>query len=81
MYDVPIGRGMYTEVPRTGGISTTELIDRVASRLEVDFEENALPSKRQTVLAVVRQITDLQAELAFMQGDRMDEIRKQGLDN
>ena len=28
-YDIPIGRGMYTEVPRTGGISTTELIDRV----------------------------------------------------
>ena len=61
MYDVPIGLGLYTEVPRTCGISTTELINRVASRLKVDFEENALPSKRQTVLAVMRQLVDLQA--------------------
>ena len=80
MYDVPIGLGLYTEVPRTCGISTTELINRVASRLKVDFEENALPSKRQTVLAVMRQLVDLQAELASLQGDRMDEIRKQPVD-
>ena len=59
MYDVPIGRGMYTEVPRTGGISTTELIDRIASRLAVDYTEHALPSERQPVLAVVKQIQAL----------------------
>jgi len=59
MYDVPIGRGMYTEVPRTGGISTTELIDRIASRLAVDYEDHALPSERQPVRAVVREMTGI----------------------
>jgi len=85
MYDVPIGRGRYTEVPRTGGISTTELIDRIASRLTVDFdaEEHAMPSKRQTVLAVIRanqislQIQELQKELGDLQAMRMDEIRNE----
>jgi cytidyltransferase-like protein len=56
MYDVPIGRGRYTEVPRTAGISTTELFDRIASRLAVDYTEHALPSERQPVRAVVKQI-------------------------
>ena len=54
MYDLPIVRGQYTEVPRTEGISTTELIDRIASRLAVDYEEHALPSDRQPVVAVIR---------------------------
>ena len=77
MYDVPIGRGMYTEVPRTRGISTTDLINRIASRLAVKREnEDAIPSKRQTVLAVVQQIEALQKELAGLQADRMEEIRK-----
>jgi cytidyltransferase-like protein len=77
MYDVPIGRGMYTEVPRTGGISTTDLINRIASRLAVKKEnEDAIPSERQTVLAVVKQIEALQKELAGLQADRMEEIRK-----
>jgi glycerol-3-phosphate cytidylyltransferase-like family protein len=56
MYDIPIVRGQYTEVPRTAGISTTELIDRIASRLAVDYEEHALPSDRQPVVAVVRDV-------------------------
>jgi len=33
MYAIPIEMGRYTEVPRTPGISTTEILDRVASRL------------------------------------------------
>ena len=37
MYSIPIGLGRYTEVPRTEGISTTELIDRIASRLAVEY--------------------------------------------
>lgn len=51
----------YTEVPRTAGISTTELIDRIASRLAVDYREHALPSERRPVVAVVREITGLKA--------------------
>eukprot|EP00658_Telonema_sp_P-2_P015429 TRINITY_DN15931_c0_g1_i7.p1 TRINITY_DN15931_c0_g1~~TRINITY_DN15931_c0_g1_i7.p1 ORF type:complete len:447 (+),score=80.14 TRINITY_DN15931_c0_g1_i7:237-1577(+) len=57
MYDIPIGRGMYTEVPRTVGISTTKLIDRIASRLAVDYEHHALPSDRKAVGKVVRELT------------------------
>ena len=57
MYDVPIGLGRYTEVPRTEGISTTELIDRIASRLAVDYEDHALPSERQTTNAIVREMS------------------------
>ena len=51
MYTAPIANGMYMEVPRTPGISTTELINRVASRLAVSFEEHALPSDRDPVAA------------------------------
>jgi cytidyltransferase-like protein len=54
MYSIPIGRGKYTEVPRTPGISTTDLIDRIASRLAVDYEEHALPSGRNPVVAVTK---------------------------
>ena len=57
MYDIPIGLGRYTEVPRTDGISTTELIDRIASRLAVDYDEHALPSDRQTTNTIVREIS------------------------
>ena len=32
MYAVPIAMGKYTEVPRTDGISTTDLIKRVLTR-------------------------------------------------
>jgi cytidyltransferase-like protein len=37
MYSIPISLGKYTEVPRTEGISTTDIIDRIASRLRVDY--------------------------------------------
>ena len=62
MYAHPIRAGRYLEVPRTGGISTTELINRVAARLAVDFEEpdGAIPSQRQTVVAVVREESQLE---------------------
>ena len=46
MYGVPIRSGRYSEVPRTPGISTTELIDRIASRLAVSFDDHAMPSLR-----------------------------------
>ena len=57
MYDIPIGLGRYTEVPRTGGISTTEVIDRIASRCAVEYEQHALPSDRKTAGKVVRELT------------------------
>jgi cytidyltransferase-like protein len=56
MYDIPIGRGMYIEVPRTPGISTTELIDRIASRLAVDYKDHALPSGRKPAATVVKEM-------------------------
>ena len=58
MYSIPIGLGRYTEVPRTGGISTTQLIDRIASRLAVEYEEHAIPSERQPVVTVVQEISN-----------------------
>lgn len=52
MYEIPIGRGRYLEVPRTPGISTTQLINRIAGRLAVDYEKNAIPSNRRPELVV-----------------------------
>jgi len=57
MYDFPITQGKYTEVPRTKGVSTTEIIDRIASRLAVGFDEHALPSERQPAAPVVRELS------------------------
>lgn len=56
MYDCAIAQGRYTEVPRTAGISTTALIDRIASRLAVDFEKHALPSERTPAIVVAREL-------------------------
>ena len=53
---LPIGRGMYIEVPRKPGISTTELIDRIASRLAVDYKDHALPSGRKPAATVVKEM-------------------------
>ena len=59
MYSIPIALGKYTEVPRTDGISTTAIIDRIASRLRVEFEEHAIPSERKPVVTVIREISNI----------------------
>ena len=53
---------MYAEVPRTGGISTTDIIDRIASRLavEVKEDEHALPSERKPAAVVVKELREKQ---------------------
>ena len=43
--------------PSSLGISTTNIIDRIASRLAVGFEEHALPSERRPAAAVVRELS------------------------
>jgi|TARA_B110000902_G_C14069955_1_gene498879 ethanolamine-phosphate cytidylyltransferase len=62
MYDYPITQGRYAEVPRTGGISTTAIIDRIASRLavEVKEDEHALPSERKPAAVVVKELREKQ---------------------
>ena len=52
----------YAEVPRTGGISTTDIIDRIASRLavEVKEDEHALPSERKPAAVVVKELREKQ---------------------
>lgn len=56
MYGVPIEMGHYTEVHRTAGISTTDLIDRVADRMTVRAPLVPAPAVRAATSAAVSSV-------------------------